>query len=51
MEEANADISRQLLENRATWNADRWVRMNADQWLDSSVLTLEYLKNATFGIH
>ncbi|KYN19756.1 hypothetical protein ALC57_07909 [Trachymyrmex cornetzi] len=66
MDEANAALAQRLLEkakepnvvqalievnNLHTRNAQRWVRLSADQLQDFPVLTLEFLKNLTCGIY
>ncbi|KYN09188.1 hypothetical protein ALC57_18701 [Trachymyrmex cornetzi] len=66
MREANAQMAQQLLQkarepnvvkalveakNLATRNAQRWVRLSAEEVLDFPVLTLEYLKNLTIRVY
>ncbi|XP_029173786.1 uncharacterized protein LOC114942563 [Nylanderia fulva] len=66
MEGANVEMAQQLLdkvrepnvvqamvevENLKTRNAQRWVRLDAEQLFDFPVLTVEFLKNLTVGVY
>lgn len=66
MEGANAELAQRLLErarepnvvqalveaqNLHTRNAQRWVRLNAGQIQDFPILTIQRLKDLTFGIY
>ncbi|RLU23819.1 hypothetical protein DMN91_004027 [Ooceraea biroi] len=64
MEGVNAEMAQQLLgkarepnviqalvENLNTKNAQRWIRLDAEQLLDFPVLTLDFLKNLTVGVY
>ncbi|EZA56076.1 hypothetical protein X777_03921 [Ooceraea biroi] len=39
------------IENLNTKNAQRWIRLDAEQLLDFPVLTLDFLKNLTVGVY